>query len=104
MLRSIPAVWDETVVLPASEVGEVAAFARRSGDTWFLAVVGGPSARKLEVPLSFLGEGDYRAQLVRDHPTDPAAVRVEDGKARRGDAVTIEMGNGGGFIARYSRN
>lgn len=35
MIKSVPATWDETIVLPVSEIGEVAAFARRNGNTWF---------------------------------------------------------------------
>src|SRR6185295_6364723 len=53
MIKSIPSIWDETVVLPPSEIGEVAVFARRRGDAWFLAVLNGPTARNIEVPLSF---------------------------------------------------
>jgi alpha-glucosidase len=102
VVKSIPAVWDETVVLPASEIGETAAFARRSGDTWFVAVLNGPSARTIKVPLSFLGSAEYRALLVRDHKDDPAAVRVEEAVARRGDALEIDMRDGGGFIARFT--
>ncbi|OGC02308.1 glycoside hydrolase, partial [candidate division KSB1 bacterium RBG_16_48_16] len=44
LIKEIPSVWDETVVLPASEIGEVAAFARRRGDKWFLAVLNGAPA------------------------------------------------------------
>ena len=45
MIKSIPCVWDETIVLPASEIGHVAAFARRQGDDWFLAILGGPEGK-----------------------------------------------------------
>src|SRR5262249_42715029 len=103
MIKSIPAVWDETVVLPPSEVGELAVFARRRGDTWFLAAVNGPAARTVRVPLSFLGPGEYRAHLVRDRKDGPAAVRVEDAKAQRGDALDLELSSGGGFVGRFSR-
>jgi alpha-glucosidase len=103
MIKSIPAVWDETIVLPVSEIGEVAAFARRSGDTWFLAIVNGPTGREVRVPLSFLGKGEYRALIVRDHKSDPAAVRVEETSAKHDDALTIELSGGGGFIARFSK-
>ena len=33
IIKSIPSVWDETVVLSVSAIGEVAAFARRAGNT-----------------------------------------------------------------------
>ena len=104
MIKSIPPVWDQTVVLPVSEIGELAAFARRSGDTWFLAVLNGPSARTIQVPLSFLGRGEHRAMVIRDHKTDPAAVQIENTTARRSDALAIELSSGGGFIARFTRN
>ena len=103
MIKSIPAVWDETIVLPVSEIGEVAAFARRSGDIWFLAIVNGPAARTLTVPLSFLGRGSYQALVVRDHADNPAAVRIEKRDARRKESVTVELASGGGFIARFTR-
>jgi alpha-glucosidase len=54
MIKSIPSVWDETIVLPCSAIGEVAAFARRNGTTWFLAVLNGPEKRKVDIPLAFL--------------------------------------------------
>jgi alpha-glucosidase len=103
LIKSIPAVWDETVVLPASAVGEVAGFARRTGDTWFLAVVNGPTARTLKVPLTFLGPGEYSTLTIRDREADPAAVQVEEGSARRGDTVSIGLSAGGGYVARFNR-
>jgi len=66
LIRSIPSVWDETLVLPPSAVGEIAAFARRSRDRWFVGVLNGPNARSLELSLGFLGKGKYRATLARD--------------------------------------
>jgi alpha-glucosidase len=103
MIKSIPSVWDETVVLPISEIGERAAFARRNGDRWFLAIVNGPTAGEVRVPASFLGAGEYRAMLVRDREDDPAAVQVEESTLNREDALAIKLRAGGGFIARFTR-
>jgi hypothetical protein len=69
----------ETIVLPGSEVGELAAFARRKGDTWFLAVICGPQAKTMRVPLSFLGDGEYNSVVVHDDAASDAPVEV--GKA-----------------------
>ncbi len=41
MIKSIPAVWDESIVLPPSEIGELAIYAQRKGTTWFLSVING---------------------------------------------------------------
>jgi alpha-glucosidase len=103
MIKSIPATWDETVVLPPSEIGEVALFARRKGDAWYLAVLNGPAARTVKVPLTFLGNGKYLALEVRDNRTDPAAVYVEKAAANRDGSVTLELPAGGGFVGRYTR-
>ncbi len=104
MIKSIPAVWDETIVLPGSEIGELAVFARRTGRTWFLAVMCGPNAQVIRVPLSFLGEGQYNALLVRDNKEDDAAVVLENRTVRRGETLKIEMVNGGGFVGRFTRD
>jgi alpha-glucosidase len=101
MIKSIPSVWDETIVLPVSEIGELAAFARRCGDTWFLAVLNGPTAKTIKVPLSFLGRGEYRALWVSDQESDPAAVQIENTTARRSDLLTLDLSDGGGFVARF---
>ncbi len=104
MLKSIPSVWDETIVLPDSEIGELAAFARRSGNTWFLAVLNGTTARHLTVPLSFLGAGDYQSLLIRDQQDKPDAVQIENTSCKRGDKIEIDMPHGGGFIGRFTKS
>jgi len=103
VIKSIPAVWDETIVLPDSQIGELAIFARRTGQRWFLAVMCGPQAKTIEVPLSFLGDGPHKTSLVRDAKEKADAVVVENRTVVRGDTLTIEMANGGGFIGRFSK-
>jgi alpha-glucosidase len=103
VIKSIPAVWDETIVLPDSRIGELALFARRTGTSWFLAAMCGPQARTIRVPLSFLGEGKYTASMVRDDKADAAAVILENKAVTRGDTIAIEMIDGGGFIARFAK-
>jgi alpha-glucosidase len=102
MIKSIPSVWDETIVLPPSEIGTVAVFARRRGHTWFLAIMNGTSAQAVRIPLAFLGEGAYRAALIRDDKQNPAAVSVEAATVKRSDVLAIDLREGGGFIARLS--
>jgi alpha-glucosidase len=103
MIKAIPPAWDETIVLPQSEIGRLAAFARRSGQIWFLAILNGPDGKTVKVPLTFLSPGDYETLIVRDHETDPAAVKVEQGKARSGETLTIDLASGGGFVTRFSK-
>lgn len=104
VIKSIPPVWDQTLVLPESSIGELAVFARRTGETWVLAVMCGPRARAISVPLSFLGDGRYDASLVSDNKENAAAVVLEKRSVRRDDRLEIEMANGGGFVGRFSKD
>jgi alpha-glucosidase len=85
------------------EIGKLAVFACRTGNTWFLGVVCGPEGRTIRVLLFFLGDGEYKSLLVRDNEENAAAVIVEESTARRSDTLTIEMINGGGFVGRFSK-
>jgi alpha-glucosidase len=102
VIKAIPSTWDETIVLPDSEIGELAAFARRKGPDWFIAVLNGPSARTLKLDLKFLGVATYRATLVRDDPDNAAAERIERTTLSRQGSLTIDLRPGGGFVARFA--
>jgi len=101
LIKSIPSVWDETISLPPSDIGEMAAFARRRGDTWFLGVMNGETERSVRMPLSFLGRARYKAMLVRDQKDDPAAVKIESSAFTRSDQLTMGMRVGGGLVGRF---
>jgi alpha-glucosidase len=103
LIRSVPSTWDETIVLPESEIGELAAFARRKGDTWFLAVMCGPLAKTIRLPLAFLSDERYNAVLVRDDKAGSPSVGLEHSTHQRSDSLTIEMPPGGGLLARFSK-
>lgn len=101
VIKSIKPVWDETVVLPESRIGELSLFARRSGTMWMLAVMSAGPAREITVPLAFLGDGVYSATLVRDDEARPDAVKLESKQVHRGDRLTLKLGSGGGFLGRF---
>jgi len=103
VIRSIKAVWDETIVLPESKIGELSIFARRSGDMWMLAVMNGGPGRTIWVPLSFLGDGPYKAALVRDNKEKADAVVLEERALQQNDTLAIDMIDGGGFIGRFTK-
>jgi len=102
LIKSIPSTWDETLVLPGSEVGEMAGFARRKGSTWFVGILNGSNTRKIKLSLTFLDPGNYSASLVRDKIDEAGAEILDKGIADRGDLIEIEMRSGGGFVARYT--
>jgi alpha-glucosidase len=103
IIKSIPSVWDETIALPQSEIGELAAFARRSGSTWFLAIMNGATEQTVKIRLAFLGRGKYQATLARDWKDEAAAITIGNASVGRNDPLTIELRAGGGFIGRFTQ-
>jgi alpha-glucosidase len=101
VIKSIAPVWDETIVLPQSRIGRLSAFARRKGEMWMLAVMAGSEGAAFTLPLTFLADGTYEAVQVRDVVGRPAAVSVEHATLARDASLTIEMPQGGGFVARF---
>lgn len=82
LLQAIPVAWDETRVLPGTAIGELAAFARRSGDDWFLAVLNGSAqVRTWTTEAAFLGKGRFTATLYREAPPHRSVVSTETGYA-----------------------
>ncbi len=103
-LTAVPTWWDETRVL-AGEVGEVLVTARRRGHTWYVGGMAAKRARKLELPLSFLGPERYTARIWKDAPeseTNPNLLTTETFPAASGDTLRVEVSVGGGFVARLS--
>ena len=102
LIKTIPTVWEETIVLPPSEIGEVAAFARRSGAVWFVGIMNGLMGRTIRIHVHFLDGRNYRAMLVRDQKDEPAAVKIENVSISREHSLVIKMRAGGGFVARFN--
>jgi alpha-glucosidase len=100
VIKSIPSVWDETIVLPPSEIGEFAAYARRRGTTWFLAVMNGPTPRQVDLPLTFLGSGKYHSVEVRDAAGD--TVELKRGESTRATSIHLDLPTGGGSLVRLT--
>ncbi|HEV2294290.1 MAG TPA: glycoside hydrolase family 97 N-terminal domain-containing protein [Tepidisphaeraceae bacterium] len=103
VIREIPPVWDQTIVLPPSEIGESAVFARRLGDRWFVGVLNGSTARQLKLPLTFLGEGRFVAILVRDGETAKTITVEKNQPLSAQDTLAIHLPAGGGFVGAFVR-
>ena len=104
MIKSIPPVWDETIVLPPSEIGELAAYAQRKGTTWFLSLINGLQPKTVKVPLSFLANGNYSTLVLKDNPDNSADAVITTGTASRNDIINIDLGIGGGLMTRFTLN
>jgi alpha-glucosidase len=103
VIRTMPTVWDESRVLPPSQIGELAAFARRSGDEWWVGVVNGAEKRSVYLSLDFLGAGEWVADSYGDgaQPTD---FDVKRGIAvSSADSPKVEIATGGGVTMRIRK-
>jgi len=98
VMKAIPSVWDETIVLPGTEIGKSVAFARRSGKTWFIGVMNGADASKLDLPLSFLGRGKFHMTQLGDAPDRDDAWQREEKTVTRTDSVPLSLRRGGGCV------
>jgi alpha-glucosidase len=102
LIRSIPPVWDETRVLTGSDIGKVAAFARRSGGIWFVGIINAGDGFRYKLDLDFLGPLDHDALLASDHPDRPDELLVTRGHFNRNETLTVELKSAGGFVGRFT--
>ncbi len=99
VLKALPAVWDETRVLPGSEIGELSLFARRSGAQWFIGGINDLTPRREKIPLNFLGKGEYQLVELADSPDrNDAFVRTER-KVTAKDTLILPLRKDGGYVA-----
>ena len=99
-IESVPVVWDETVVLPESEIGKLAALARRKGDVWYLTVLNGEDARILDIKIDFLPKGNYMMEIATDSPDNRKQIEIKKIKIKSGQRLKENLMSGGGFVAR----
>ena len=87
-LKAVPASWDETRVLNGVPPNYIT-IARRSGKDWFVGSITGWEARELDVPLDFLGSGNYDAEIYTDGPNAAAQPKDSVVEKRRVNAQTV---------------
>ena len=109
---AISTVWDETVWL-GGEIGEWAAVARRSGDSWFVGAITNETARTVTLPLDFLPKQDttywtywvartYADKLGGDGKPDPtilhgvSRITITSTDVEREKPLTLSLPSAGG--------
>ena len=104
-IAEIPTVWDETVALNG-EISKYVTIARRTGNQWYLGSMTNWDARTLEVDLSFLGTGNYKAEIFCDgvnaHRT-AMDYRKDTVDVPANRKMTLKMAPGGGFVMKIMK-
>ena len=102
-IKDTPATWDETRVLNGRP-GAYITVARRHGHEWFLGSLNNWDARQLELPLDFLGPGNYTAEVYSDaidavqHPKN---IRIDRKPVTRSTHLQAALAPGGGYAVRF---
>ncbi len=105
-IQQVPTVWDKTVA-PAGSPGEWVAVARQKGDNWYLAAITNNAKRSITIPLSFLSDGSYKAEIYRDaadvasHP-DHLIKEIKSFSSK--DEIKIDLNAGSGMVVKLVKN
>ena len=105
-IAQIPTTFDETITLDG-QLGEYTLIARRKGTTWYVAAMTDWTPRDLNVDLSFLGPGQYQADIFADgvnaakEATDYQHIRQSVSST---DRLDIHLSSGGGWTAIIRAN
>ena len=105
-IAQIPTTFDETITLDG-QLGEYTLIARRKGTTWYVAAMTDWTPRDLNVDLSFLGPGQYQADIFADgvnaakEATDYQHIRQSVSST---DRLAIHLSSGGGWTAIIRAN
>jgi alpha-glucosidase len=97
-IRQVPTTWDEVRVIAGRPMENVT-IARRSGKDWYVGSITNYDARTVKVPLQFLGEGKYVAEIYADAAdAGKHATHTEFTKQTvdRGSVLDVKMAPGGG--------
>ena len=102
VMSAVPDTWDDTRALRA-RVGEEVIIARRSGDDWWIGAMTDRRARNLEVPLSFLEPGKFRAESYRDDLAAKHGFARETRIVTARDELTLRLAPAGGAFVLLTR-
>jgi hypothetical protein len=103
-LKALPATWDETRVVPGTQIGQLAMLARRSGSSWFLVGVNGTTGPMTvnDIDLSFLGSDRYTALVITDNTQFAVNTQTVPFVTSSYD-LDAPMISGGGFAVLFER-
>jgi len=89
----------------SGEVAKHIVMARRNGNAWYLGAMTNWDPRDLEIPLSFLGSGEYEAQIFADGAdADSVATSASVSKKRvtSGEKLNVHLAPGGGAAVIFT--
>lgn len=102
-IEEVPATWDETRALNG-KVGEYVTLARRSGRDWYVGSITDWDSHDLDIPLEFLGPGNWTAEIYSDAPdadTTPKHTVIERKRVTATEKLKLTLAPGGGAAIHF---
>jgi alpha-glucosidase len=97
-IKQVPTTWDEVRVIAGRPMENIT-IARRSGKDWYIGSITNWDARTMKVPLEFLGEGKYVAEIYADAAdagTNATHTEFSKQAVDRSTVMEVRMVSGGG--------
>jgi alpha-glucosidase len=97
-IKQVPTTWDEVRVIDGLPMRYIT-LARRSGKDWYVGSLTNWEERNSKVPLDFLGEGKYVAEIYADAPdaaSNATHITFSKRPVDRTTVLDIHMVSGGG--------
>lgn len=101
-IEDVPTNWERTLV-PHAAMGKYVIYVRqeRGADNWYVGSVTDGQARDLDLPLDFLGEGNYMAIIYEDGPdadyrTNPYPMTIRRLDVDQSQTIHLHLAPGGG--------
>ncbi|MBQ9739814.1 MAG: glycoside hydrolase family 97 catalytic domain-containing protein, partial [Kiritimatiellae bacterium] len=105
-LRRLPATWKDTRPI-AGRCGEFYAVVREAHDGRFYFAATTVDARTVDLPLDFLGDGEWKMTVYADDPvrtpSDAKAISIVSRTVRRNGTERFAMCAEGGAVAVFER-
>ncbi len=87
-----------------AELSRCLVIARRNGNAWYLGGMTSTHERELPIPLAFLGDGGFQAELYLDHPPGgPSAITRRKQAVSATETLRVVIPRAGGFVGRLTR-
>lgn len=104
-IAEIPTTWDQTLSLDG-RIGEYIVLARQKAGVWYVGGMTNWDQRDVTVDLSFLGEGNFEADIFKDGVNADRAARDykhETVAIPSNKQLKLTMMPGGGFAVKISK-
>jgi alpha-glucosidase len=104
-LKLVPTTWDDIKFI-SGYPGDYIAIAKRSGDKWFVGVMNNSIGKSIDLNLSFLPAGNYKAQTwsdTKNSDKEPKEIKNAILSIKLPGIFKVKMAKDGGFVAILKR-